>query len=96
MVLLRITTMDWDKNNVRVNWAYQRLSFGRQPVQLQFISEQTGSLSEDKMAEVRFLRALNYYYFLDLYRKAPFKDTFDSNLPTQKSGRISTSGWIMS
>lgn len=30
---------------------------------------------------------MNYYYFLDLYRKAPFKDTFDNNLPTEKSGK---------
>lgn len=44
-------------------------------------------MSEDRIAEVRFLRALNYYYFLDLFRKAPFKDTFDNNLPTEKSGK---------
>lgn len=53
----------------------------------QFITELTGKLEEDKVAEVRFLRALNYYYFLDLYRKAPFKDTFDDKLPTEKSGK---------
>ncbi len=82
----QITCMDWDKNNVRVNLAYQRLSFDINQYNF-FISEQTGILSEDKIAEVRFLRALNYYYFLDLYRKAPFKDTFDSNLPTEKSGK---------
>ena len=84
--IAQITTMDWDKNNVRVNWAYQRLSYNINQYNF-FISEQSGSLSEDKIAEVRFLRALNYYYFLDLYRKAPFKDTFDSNLPTEKSGK---------
>ena len=84
--IAQITTMDWDKNNVRVNWAYQRLSYNINQYNF-FISEQSGSLSEDKIAEVRFLRALNYYYFLDLYRKAPFKDTFDTNLPTEKSGK---------
>ena len=84
--IAQITTMDWDKNNVRVNWAYQRLSYNINQYNF-FISEQSGSLSEDKIAEVRFLRALNYYYFLDLYRKAPFKDTFDNNLPTEKSGK---------
>ena len=81
-----ITSMSWTKDNVRVDWAYQRLIFNV-TLYNQFISEQTGSLSEDKVAEVRFLRALNYYYFLDLYRKAPFKDTFDNNLPTEKSGK---------
>ena len=84
--IAQITSMDWDKDNARVNWAYQRLSFNINQYNF-FITEQSGSLSEDKIAEVRFLRALNYYYFLDLYRKAPFKDTFDTNLPTEKSGK---------
>ena len=84
--IAQITSMDWDKNNKRVNWAYQRLSFDITQYNF-FISEQSGILSEDKIAEVRFLRALNYYYFLDLYRKAPFKDNFDDNLPTEKSGK---------
>ena len=81
-----ITNLSWNSDNERVNWAYQRLIFDI-TLYNQFIFEQSGSLSEDKIAEVRFLRALNYYYFLDLYRKAPFKDTFDSNLPTEKSGK---------
>ena len=84
--IAQITSMDWDKDNARVNWAYQRLCFNINQYNF-FITEQSGSLSEDKIAEVRFLRALNYYYFLDLYRKAPFKDTFDNNLPTEKSGK---------
>ena len=81
-----ITHMNWTKDNARVNWTYQRLIFNI-TLYNQFITEQTGKLEEDKVAEVRFLRALNYYYFLDLYRKAPFKDTFDNNLPTEKSGK---------
>ena len=81
-----ITNLSWNSDNERVNWAYQRLIFDI-TLYNQFIYEQSGSLSEDKIAEVRFLRALNYYYFLDLYRKAPFKDTFDTNLPTEKSGK---------
>ena len=81
-----ITNLSWNSGNDRVNWAYQRLIFDI-TLYNQFISEQSGSLSEDQIAEVRFLRALNYYYFLDLYRRAPFKDTFDTNLPTEKSGK---------
>ena len=84
--IAQITSMDWDKDNARVNWAYQRLSFNINQYNF-FITEQSGSLSEDKIAEVRFLRALNYYYFLDLYRKAPFKLTFDDSLPTEKKGK---------
>lgn len=59
----------------------------------QFITELTGKLEEDKVAEVRFLRALNYYYFLDLYRKAPFKETFDDSLPVEKSG-VDLYNWL--
>ena len=81
-----ITNFSWNSGNDRVNWAYQRLIFDI-TLYNQFIFEQSGSLSEDRIAEVRFLRALNYYYFLDLFRKAPFKDTFDNNLPTEKSGK---------
>ena len=81
-----ITNFSWKSSNNRVNWAYQRLIFDI-TLYNQFITEQSGSLSEDKIAEVRFLRALNYYYFLDLYRRAPFKLTFDDSLPTEKKGK---------
>ena len=81
-----ITNFSWNSGNDRVNWAYQRLIFNI-TLYNQFIAEQSGSLSEDQIAEVRFLRALNYYYFLDLYRKAPFKLTFDDSLPTEKKGK---------
>ena len=81
-----ITNFSWNSGNDRVNWAYQRLIFDI-TLYNQFISEQSGSLSEDKIAEVRFLRALNYYYFLDLYRRAPFKLTFDDSLPTEIKGK---------
>ena len=81
-----ITNFSWNSGNDRVNWAYQRLIFDI-TLYNQFIAEQSGSLSEDQIAEVRFLRALNYYYFLDLYRKAPFKLTFDDSLPTEIKGK---------
>ena len=81
-----ITNFSWNSGNDRVNWAYQRLIFNI-TLYNQFIAEQSGSLSEDQIAEVRFLRALNYYYFLDLYRRAPFKLTFDDSLPTEKKGK---------
>ena len=81
-----ITNLSWNSGNDRVNWAYQRLIFDI-TLYNQFIAEQTGKLSDNQIAEVRFLRALNYYYFLDLYRRAPFKLTFDDSLPTEKKGK---------
>ena len=37
-------------------------------------------------AEIRFLRALHYWYFLDLFGKAPFKEHFNNDLPVEKKG----------
>ena len=40
------------------------------------------------IAEVRFLRALHFFYYLDLFRKAPFKLVYDpSILPVEKAGK---------
>lgn len=81
-----ISFMSWNKSSSRVNWAYQRLTFDV-TLYNQFISEQTGKQDDSVIAEVRFLRALHYTYFLDLFHKAPFKDNFDGELPVEKSGK---------
>lgn len=36
-------------------------------------------------AEVRFIRALMNYYFIDLFGKAPYKEHYSSDLPIEKS-----------
>ena len=36
-------------------------------------------------AEARFLRALYYYYYMDLFGKAPFKEHFSEELPVEKN-----------
>ena len=81
-----LTNIAWNSSSVRANWAYQRLAYDI-TLHNQFISEQTGKMSDDVIAEVRFLRCLNYYYFLDLFHKAPFKDTFNGELPVEKAGK---------
>ncbi|MCH4147916.1 MAG: starch-binding outer membrane lipoprotein SusD [Prevotella sp.] len=81
-----LTTIAWSSSSVRVNWAYQRLAYDV-TLYNQFISEQTGKMSDDVIAEVRFLRALHYWYFLDLFHKAPFKDTFNADMPVEKAGK---------
>lgn len=81
-----LTNIAWNSSSTRCNWAYQRLAYNI-TLYNHFIMEQTGKMSDDVIAEVRFLRCLNYYYFLDLFHRAPFKDTFDSNLPVEKAGK---------
>lgn len=81
-----ITNIAWNSGSLRCNWAYQRMAYDI-TLYNQFISEQSGKMDNDVIAEVRFLRALNYYYFLDLFHKAPFKDTFNSDLPVESAGK---------
>lgn len=83
-----ITNIEWNAGVTRINWTYQRLAYDIN-LYNQFITEQAASQPEDIIAEVRFLRALHYYYFLDLFHKAPFKDTYDTEnkYPEQKEGK---------
>lgn len=81
-----ITNIAWTSSSDRVLWAYNRMGYDI-TLYNQFISEQQDKLDADIIAEVRFLRALHYTYFLDLWRKAPFKDSFDNNLPVEKAGK---------
>ena len=87
-----ITNMAWTSASPRVNWCYQRLAYDV-TLHNQFISEQTGKLPDDEIAEIRFLRALNYFEFLDLFRRAPFKLEFNGELPDEKVG-IDLYNWI--
>lgn len=87
-----ITNMAWTSASTRVNWCYQRLAYDI-TLHNQFISEQTGKLSDDQIAEIRFLRCLNYYQFLDLFHRAPFKLEFNGELPGEKAG-IDLYKWI--
>ena len=50
-----LTNIAWNSSSVRANWAYQRLAYDITLHNL-FISEQTGKMSDDVIAEVRFLR----------------------------------------
>lgn len=87
-----ITNMAWTSASPRVNWCYQRLAYDI-TLHNQFISEQTGKLSDDKIAEIRFLRCLNYFQFLDLFHRAPFKLEFNGKLPVEKVG-VDLYKWI--
>ena len=85
-----ITNIAWSKDSKRTRWAYMRMAFD---VTLfnSFLSE-NGTRTDGEwphyIAEVRFLRALHFYYYLDLFRKAPFKLIYDpSILPVEKSGK---------
>jgi len=87
----QITGISWNANSSRTQWAYQRLGFN--VLLCNFYLQNTADKAEEAdykyyRAEVRFLRALFYWYFLDLWHKAPFKDENNSmsELPVEKVG----------
>lgn len=84
--------LSWTSSSQRAAWCWTRLAYD---VRLynQFIAEDGEKAGPQVTAEVRFLRALHYYYFLDLFHKAPFKLTNDMSLPGQKAG-IDLYNWI--
>lgn len=82
-----LTNIQWNSSSTRVNWAYQRLAYNI-TLYNSYITSQAGKASEQSIAEVRFLRALHYWYFLDLFRKAPFKVDFNmSQLSVERAGK---------
>ena len=85
----------WNKNSERANWCYQRLAYNI-TLYNQFISEQDGKIDADQIAEIRFLRAMMYFNFLDLFHKAPFKDTFNLSCLLKRVAKSYTTGLIKS
>ena len=85
-----ITNIAWSKDSKRARWAYMRLAFD---VSLfnSFLTDNANRTEGEwphYLAEVRFLRALHFYYYLDLFHKAPFKLEYDpSILPVEKGGK---------
>lgn len=88
----QISGISWNSSSVRTLWTYQRLGFD--VTLFNFYLSETADKANDSnyklyRAEARFLRALHYWYFLDLWHKAPFKDENDAlaDLPVEKSGK---------
>lgn len=85
----QFTGLSWNSSSQRTEWVYVRL--GYDITQFNFFLDQTEGLTDAESlrqrAEVRFLRALHYWYFIDLFGKAPFKEHFDNDLPVEKGGK---------
>jgi hypothetical protein len=94
----QITGISWNSSSGRTQWCYQRLGYNI--TSFNFYLKNTEGKADDAdyksyRAEVRFLRALHYWYFLDLWHKAPFKDENNSmtELPVEKAG-VDLYNWI--
>lgn len=90
----QITMINWNSSSVRVQWAYTRLTYD-----ITLFNSYLSQVPEDEAnrqyrAEVRFLRALHYWYMLDLFGKSPFKTEFNiTELPIEYSGN-QMYGWL--
>lgn len=83
----QITMIGWNSSSTRVLWAYTRLMYDITLFNKYLQEVPDNEEYSQKRAEIRFLRALHYWYLLDLFGKVPFKTDFDINqLPVEYSG----------
>ena len=80
----QLTYMQWNASSVRVGWAYTRLTYDITLFNSYLQQVEDNEANRLYRAEVRFLRALHYWYLLDLFGKVPFKTEFNiSELPVE-------------
>ncbi len=83
-----LRAMSWDASNDLVKGLYARLYFD--VALCNYFLAETGSMTDEKTskqrAEVRFIRALNYYLLLDMYGEGiPFAEKLVDELPVAQS-----------
>ena len=87
----QLTSISWSPSSQRTEWVYVRL--GYDITQYNFFLDQTEGMTDAETlrqrAEIRFLRALHYWYFLDLFGKAPFKEHLAMTCLSRRRGRNS-------
>ena len=84
------TAMSWDASTTRVKWCYTRLGYDI-TLYNQYLETAT---SDEYKPEVRFLRALHYWYFLDLFGGGPFKTDADLNQAPVYKGGAELYAWL--
>lgn len=82
-----LTNISWNAEHGYTELTYYRIMYN--VTLCNFYLDTTAGNTEPEVlqnrAEVRFIRALMNYYFIDLYGKAPFKEVYNSELPVEKS-----------
>ncbi len=82
----QLTNITWNSSSIRTQWVYTRLTYDITLFNNYLDLVEDNDANQYYRAEVRFLRALHYWYMLDLFGKSPFKDHFDMDLPIEISG----------
>lgn len=74
----------WTNSNVMIKALYYRLMFGVTLCNFYLENANDGSAeTKQKRAEARFMRALHYFYLMDLYANPPFLTKLSSENATQ-------------
>lgn len=84
--LADIRVMNWNGDNALVKGLYYRLNIDIK-ICNHFLSYTEGATDEKTLqqrAEVRFIRAFNYWYLLDMFKVIPFNTKESSELPEFK------------
>lgn len=83
-----LTSYTWGASNEITTGAYYRLFFDVTLCNF-FLSQTSDDTEEEKVmrAEVRFIRALNYFYLMDLFGNVPFCETVESGVYPEQMKR---------
>lgn len=82
-----LTNLSWNSSHGYNELTYYRIMYNITLCNF-YLDETEGATDAQVLqnrAEVRFIRALHYYYFMDLYGRAPFKEHFNEDLPVEKT-----------
>ena len=88
--------ISWTPSNAFVSKLYNRLNYGV-TMSNHFLDLTEGATDPEmihKRAEVRFIRAVNYYHLLDMFGSVPFTVTISTNNPEQID-RASLYEWLV-
>lgn len=93
-----LNEMSWTSENSFTRLLYNRLTFNVTTCNhfLDNTAGKTDAKTVRQRAEIRFMRALNYYYLLDCFANPPFTMTVSSKSPSQiKGGRPALYRWVV-
>ena len=92
-----LNEMSWTSENSFTKLLYNRLTFNVTTCN-HFLdnTSDNNDKSRRQRAEIRFMRALNYYYLLDFFGNPPFTMTVTSSSPKQiEGGRPALFRWVV-
>ena len=90
-----LTSYPWGAANEITTGAYYRLYFDITLCNY-FLSQTTDEDATEKVmrAEVRFMRALNYFYLMDLFGNVPFCETVETGVYPEQIKRADLFTWL--